>query len=71
MQKTYGVEVDCGACALKMEEALAKLPGVVSAKIRFMSQKLDLEWEDSLEEKDILQAVRKTCQRVEPDFRLV
>ena len=44
MKKKYKVEVDCAACALKMEEAAAKVEGVVSASLGFMSQKLALEF---------------------------
>ena len=31
MKKTYKIEVDCAACALKMEEAAKKVEGVKDA----------------------------------------
>ena len=49
MKKVFKVdELDCANCAAKMEAALLKLPGVISAQINFMAQKLTLEAEDSV-----------------------
>ena len=38
MKKTYGVEVDCAACAQKMEDAANKVSGVEQATVSFMTQ---------------------------------
>ena len=40
MKKTYKIEVDCAACALKMEEAAKKTEGVQDATVSFMTQKM-------------------------------
>lgn len=40
MKKTYGIEVDCANCALKMEEAAKKTSGVKDATVSFMTQKM-------------------------------
>ena len=37
MKKTYKIEVDCAACALKMEEAAKKTEGVQDATVSFKS----------------------------------
>ena len=43
MKKTYKIEVDCAACALKMEEATKKVAGVKDATVSFMTQKMKVE----------------------------
>ena len=40
MKKTYKIEVDCAACADKMEQAAQKTQGVAAATVSFMTQKL-------------------------------
>ena len=40
MKKTYKIEVDCAACALKMEDAAKKVEGVTDATVSFMTQKM-------------------------------
>ena len=43
MKKTFELEeLDCAHCAAKMEDAIRKIDGVISANISFMSQKLTL-----------------------------
>ena len=44
MKKTYDIEVDCANCAAKMELAAAKTPGIISANVNFMAQKLLVEF---------------------------
>lgn len=66
MKQTYKIEVDCAACAAKMEAAVEKLPGVKAARVNFLTQKLTLET-DCEDQSQILKAVVKACKRVEPD----
>ena len=40
MKKTYKIEVDCAACADKMEQAARKTQGVAAATVSFMTQKM-------------------------------
>ncbi len=68
MKKTYSVEVDCANCARKMEEAAGKVPGVAALSINFMTQRMSVEFAEDAQEKPVMQAVRKTCRKVEPDF---
>ena len=70
MKKSYKIEVDCANCAAKMETALNKLEGVTKATVSFLTQKLTLETEDD-NQTALLETVRKTCSRVDPDFRLL
>lgn len=70
MKKTYKIEVDCANCALKMEEAAKKTEGVLDATVSFMTQKMKVEFAESAVEKEVMQAVRKACKRVEQDCEI-
>lgn len=67
MKKTYKVEVDCAACALKMEDAAKKVEGVQGCSINYMTQKMNMEFADDADTKAIMKKVLKACRRVEPD----
>ncbi len=70
MTKTYRVEVDCAACAAKMETAAAKIAGVKTCTINFMTQKMTVEYEPEQDIEAVLRAVEKTCKKVDRDFEL-
>lgn len=71
MKKTYKLEnLDCANCAAKMEAAIQKLDGVLSASISFMTQKLTIEAEESDFPK-VLKAAQKCIRKVEPDCEIV
>ena len=67
MKKTYGIEVDCANCALKMEEAAKKTSGVKDATVSFMTQKMKVEFEDGAAADTVMQEVLKNCKKVESD----
>ena len=67
MQKKFKIEVDCANCAAKIEDAVKKLPGVNSASVSFMAQKMVLD-DDKFDA--VLKDVVKTAKRVEPDFEI-
>ena len=71
MKKTFELEeLDCAHCAAKMEDAIAKIDGVISASISFMTQKLTIEAEEKDFDK-ILKAAQKAIKKIEPDCRIV
>ena len=70
MKKTYKIEVDCAACALKMEEAAKSTQGVEAATVSFMTQKMTIDAEDAQFE-DIMKKVVDVCAKVEPDCRIL
>lgn len=70
MKKTYKVEVDCAACALKMEEAAKKTEGVQDATVSFMTQKMKVEFAEGAEQKKVMNDVLKACKKVEPDCEI-
>ena len=63
-------DLDCANCAAKMEDAIRKLPGVNSATVSFMTQKLTLDADDARFD-EILQQAVKICKKVEPDCTIV
>ena len=64
MQKKFKIEVDCANCAAKIEDAVKKLPGVKSASVSFMAQKMVLDVDDDKFDA-VLKDVVKTAKRVE------
>lgn len=71
MKKTYRLEnLDCAACAAKMEAAISKLDGVESVSVNFIMQKMTLEAPDERFD-DIMKKAVKLCRRVEPDMEII
>jgi copper chaperone CopZ len=70
MKKTYRIEVDCANCAAKMERAAAAVPGVESAAVSFMTQKMQIGFAENADPAATMQAVRKACRRIEDDCEI-
>lgn len=71
MKKTFALEdLDCANCALKMQEAVAKIDGVISVNVNFISQKMTLEANDDVFDAVLKKAV-KVIKKVEPDCRVI
>lgn len=71
MRKTFKLdEIDCAACATKLENAIRRIDGVQGASINFMLQKLTLEAVDERFE-DVLNAVITLMAEIEPDCKIV
>ncbi len=71
MRKVFKLdEIDCANCAQKLQDGLAKLEGVKSVSVNFMTQKLTLEAEDS-EFEDVLERVVEYTEEVEPDCEII
>ena len=70
MKKTYGIEVDCAACAQKMEDAAKTVKGVADATVNFMALKMTVEFEEGADEKKVMKEVFKACRKVEPDCEI-
>ena len=65
--KTYDIDVDCAACALKMENAARNTNGVKDAQVSFMTLKMKVDFADGADEKSVMQQVLKNCKKVEND----
>lgn len=70
MKKTYKIEVDCANCAAKMEDAAKKTPGVADAVVNFMTQKMTVVFDDSVEIASVMKEVAKRCKKVESDCEI-
>ena len=57
-------------CAAKMERAVAKIEGVSSIHISFITQKMTIELDETKAD-EIIREVIKTCKRVEPDCTII
>lgn len=70
MKKTLQIKnLDCAHCALKIEQAIQKLPEVTDAKVHFFSQKMMVEadeagWEDTVKK------IKKTARKIEPGCKI-
>lgn len=71
MKKTFKLrDLDCANCAAKMENAIAKLPGVESVSVNFVLQKMTLQAPDERFQ-EVLQAAVKAIRKVEPDCEVL
>ena len=70
MKKTYKIEVDCANCANKMEQAAQKTDGVKDAVVNFMTQKMNVEFEEGADNKAVMQQELKNCKKVEDDCEI-
>ena len=67
MKKSYKIDVDCAACALKMEDAAKKTEGIKDASVNFMALKMKVEFEDGADVNAVMENVRNNCKKVESD----
>ena len=71
MKKVYMLEdLDCANCALKMEDGIKKIDGVVNVEVNFMTQKMTIETEAD-DQKKIMKEVVKVCRKIEPDCTIL
>lgn len=70
MTKTYNIEVDCAACAQKMEDAANTVEGVTKATVSFMTQKMKVDFNEGADDKKVMKNVLKACKKVEDDCEI-
>ena len=67
MRKRFSLtNLDCAACAAKMENAVKKIGGVHDAAVSFMNQKIMVDADDARFD-EIMREVEAVCRKVEPD----
>ena len=59
MKKSYKIDVDCANCANKMEQAAKRTAGVKDASVNFMMLKMNVEFDEGQNPKEVMQEVRK------------
>ncbi len=69
MRKIIRVKnIDCPVCAGKLEKAVKKIDGVISASVNFVAGRLDVEYDEN---KPVLQEIKKVAYDLEPDWELI
>ena len=63
-------ELQYAHCSAKMEDAIKKIPGVESANINFMMQKLTIEADEENFDK-IMEEAQKCCDKIEKGVKIV
>ncbi len=56
----------CANCAAKIENAVAKLPGVSSASVNFLTAKMTIEGEEAQMD-EIMEKATAIVKKIEPD----
>ena len=70
MKKTYKIDVDCANCADKMEVEANKTDGVKNASVNFMTLKMQVEFDEGRDPKEVMGRVRENCKKVEDDCEI-
>lgn len=70
MKKSYKIDVDCANCANKMEEAAKRTAGVKDAVVNFMMLKMNVEFEEGENPKEVMKEVLKNCRKIEDDCEI-
>ncbi|MEA5018340.1 MAG: cation transporter [Erysipelotrichaceae bacterium] len=71
MVKTYILnDLDCAACASKIEANIIKIKGVKNVNVNFLSGKIEIDASED-DHEDIFKAAKKIVKRFEPDVELV
>ena len=61
--------LDCANCAAELERAINKIEGINRASISFMTEKLEIEYDES-RKNEVLEKVKKVIKKEEPDVKL-
>ncbi|MCR5747711.1 MAG: heavy-metal-associated domain-containing protein [Lachnospiraceae bacterium] len=70
MKKNYKIDVDCANCAAKMEDATKKTEGVKDATVNFMMLKMNVEFEEGADPKEVMPRVLENCKKVEDECEI-
>ena len=70
MKKKYKIDVDCANCANKMEVAAKKTEGVKDAVVNFMALKMEVEFKEGADPKEVMLRVLENCKKVEDDCEI-
>lgn len=61
--------LDCVNCAANVERAIQKIDGVENVSISFMTQKMELEYDETRKD-EIMKKIKKVIKREEPDMEI-
>ncbi len=70
MKKKYKLEdLDCANCAVKIEEGIQNIEGVIECSVNFVTEKMIVEIEEG-KEKEVEKQIKKVVKKIEPDTTL-
>ena len=61
--------LDCVNCAAEVERAIQKIDGVENVSISFMTQKMELDYDETRKD-EIMKKIKKVIKREEPDMEI-
>ena len=61
--------LDCANCANELENAISKIDGIENAVINFMTERMELEFDETRKE-EIMKKLEKVLKREEPDVSI-
>ena len=61
--------LDCANCAAELERAIQKIDGVENAGIAFMTERMELEYDETRKE-EIMNNLKKVIKKEEPDVTI-
>ena len=71
MEKSYKVVVDCANCARLMNDEIKKIDGVKDSEINFIMGKINIKFDDGVDEKKVISAVRKKVKEMDDEFDIL
>lgn len=61
--------LDCANCAAELERTIQKIDGIESANISFMTEKMEVEYNETMKE-EIIQKIKRVIKKEEPDVTI-
>ncbi len=61
--------LDCANCAAELERAIQKLDGIENANINFITEKMEIEYDETKTE-EIMKNIKKVIKKEEPDVTI-
>lgn len=61
--------LDCANCAAELERAINKIDGVESSSINFITEKMEIEYDETRKE-ELIQKIKKVIKKEEPDVTI-
>ncbi len=61
--------LDCANCAAELERVIKKVDGVENVSINFMTQKMELQYEE-IRKEEIIKNIKKVVKKEEPDVTI-
>lgn len=59
--------LDCANCAAELERVIEKIEGIQKVSINFITQRMELEYD---EKEEIIQKVKKVIKKEEPEVTI-